>query len=212
MAADGNSEELNAAQREAALFDLGSGSALPPGPPMLIVAGAGTGKTNTLAHRVAHLILRGADPERILLLTFTRRAAAAMASRPRESAPRDWATTVRSATGWPGRARSTLSAPSCSATMPTPSASTRASPSSIAPTRRTFSTSSATSLVSREPTADSQRRVPAATPSTPAGQRPGAAGRAPAHGLSLVRGVGRRAEAAVRNLCRGQATPGRARL
>ena len=81
MAADGNPEELNAAQREAALFGLGSGSALPPGPPMLIVAGAGTGKTNTLAHRVAHLILRGTDPERILLLTFTRRAAAAMARR-----------------------------------------------------------------------------------------------------------------------------------
>src|SRR5207248_8158614 len=49
--------------------------------PLLIIAGAGTGKTNTLAHRVAHLILMGSVPERILLLTFTRRAAAEMARR-----------------------------------------------------------------------------------------------------------------------------------
>lgn len=49
--------------------------------PLLIVAGAGTGKTTTLAHRVAHLIDRGADPTRILLLTFTRRAAAEMIAR-----------------------------------------------------------------------------------------------------------------------------------
>ena len=38
--------------------------------PLLIIAGAGTGKTNTLAHRVAHLIVQHADPRRILLLTF----------------------------------------------------------------------------------------------------------------------------------------------
>jgi DNA helicase-2/ATP-dependent DNA helicase PcrA len=43
--------------------------------PLLIIAGAGTGKTLTLAHRVAHLIDEGVGPERILLLTFTRRAA-----------------------------------------------------------------------------------------------------------------------------------------
>src|SRR5665647_2446876 len=49
--------------------------------PLLIVAGAGTGKTATLVHRVAHLISRGADPRRILLLTFTRRAAAEMLRR-----------------------------------------------------------------------------------------------------------------------------------
>src|SRR4051812_32565334 len=81
MGADAVLEELNAAQREAVLFGLAERRALPPGPPLLIVAGAGTGKTNTLAHRVAHLILKGADPGRILLLTFTRRAAAAMAKR-----------------------------------------------------------------------------------------------------------------------------------
>src|SRR2546425_4506681 len=49
--------------------------------PLLIIAGAGTGKTNTLAHRVAHLINSGADPGRILLLTFTRRAAEIMTRR-----------------------------------------------------------------------------------------------------------------------------------
>ena len=63
---------LNEQQRLAAMF--GSD-------PLLIVAGAGTGKTNTLAHRVAHLISTGTPPGRILLLTFTRRAAAEMLKR-----------------------------------------------------------------------------------------------------------------------------------
>src|SRR6266700_633206 len=49
--------------------------------PLLIIAGAGSGKTNTLAHRVAHLIVNGADPRRIMLLTFSRRAAAEMGRR-----------------------------------------------------------------------------------------------------------------------------------
>ena len=49
--------------------------------PLLIIAGAGSGKTNTLAHRVAHLIVNGADPRRILLMTFSRRAAAEMTRR-----------------------------------------------------------------------------------------------------------------------------------
>ena len=65
-------DTLNNKQQEAAQF--GSG-------PLLIIAGAGTGKTNTLAHRVAHLVLSGARPERILLLTFTRRAALEMTRR-----------------------------------------------------------------------------------------------------------------------------------
>jgi DNA helicase-2/ATP-dependent DNA helicase PcrA len=50
-------------------------------PPLLIIAGAGSGKTNTLANRVAHLIVCGVDPRRILLLTFSRRAAAEMQRR-----------------------------------------------------------------------------------------------------------------------------------
>jgi DNA helicase II / ATP-dependent DNA helicase PcrA len=49
--------------------------------PLLIIAGAGTGKTNTLAHRVAHLIVQGVDPRRIMLVTFSRRAADEMIRR-----------------------------------------------------------------------------------------------------------------------------------
>ncbi len=49
--------------------------------PLLVIAGAGSGKTSTLAHRVAHLIARGVDPQRLLLLTFSRRAAQEMAQR-----------------------------------------------------------------------------------------------------------------------------------
>ena len=49
--------------------------------PLLIIAGAGSGKTSTLAHRVVHLIEHGADPRRIMLLTFSRRAAAEMTRR-----------------------------------------------------------------------------------------------------------------------------------
>ena len=49
--------------------------------PLLVIAGAGSGKTSTLAHRVAHLIAHGADPQRILLLTFSRRAAQEMERR-----------------------------------------------------------------------------------------------------------------------------------
>ncbi len=49
--------------------------------PLLVIAGAGSGKTNTLAHRVAHLVVKGADPRRILLMTFSRRAASEMTRR-----------------------------------------------------------------------------------------------------------------------------------
>jgi len=49
--------------------------------PLLIIAGAGTGKTNTLAHKTAKLILQGVSPERILLMTFARRAATELSSR-----------------------------------------------------------------------------------------------------------------------------------
>jgi DNA helicase-2/ATP-dependent DNA helicase PcrA len=52
-----------------------------PFAPLLVIAGAGSGKTNTLAHRVAHLIVNGADPRRILLMTFSRRAASEMTKR-----------------------------------------------------------------------------------------------------------------------------------
>ena len=73
-------EILNPRQREAATYGQRAKGAFHSGP-LLILAGAGTGKTNTLAHRVAHLILEGMSPERILLLTFTRRAALEMTRR-----------------------------------------------------------------------------------------------------------------------------------
>jgi DNA helicase-2/ATP-dependent DNA helicase PcrA len=72
-------EGLNPAQRSAVAFGLGAERG--PVPPLLIAAGAGTGKTKTLAHRVARLILEGVDPRRLLLLTFTRRAALEMTRR-----------------------------------------------------------------------------------------------------------------------------------
>jgi len=69
---------LNPEQRRAVEHGAGSGTI---GGPLLVIAGAGSGKTNTLAHRVAHLIVNGADPRRILLMTFSRRAAGEMARR-----------------------------------------------------------------------------------------------------------------------------------
>ena len=70
-------DDLNEAQRSAATY-----GGVRAGP-LLIIAGAGTGKTLTLAHRVAHLVLEGAAPERLLLLTFSRRAAREMTARAR---------------------------------------------------------------------------------------------------------------------------------
>src|SRR6202158_2603934 len=71
-------ESLNPEQRRAVEH-----GAAGPGPcaPLLVIAGAGSGKTNTLAHRVAHLIVSGVDPRRILLMTFSRRAASEMTKR-----------------------------------------------------------------------------------------------------------------------------------
>ncbi|MBI1204154.1 MAG: AAA family ATPase [Rhodopseudomonas sp.] len=70
--------KLNVEQRRAVEH---GGQAAHEASPLLIIAGAGSGKTNTLAHRVAHLIVGGVDPRRILLLTFSRRAAAEMQRR-----------------------------------------------------------------------------------------------------------------------------------
>ncbi len=75
--ADDPFASLNPAQRAAVEHDIGA----PATRPLLVVAGAGSGKTNTLAHRVARLIQGGADPQRILLLTFSRRAANEMTQR-----------------------------------------------------------------------------------------------------------------------------------
>lgn len=100
--------KLNADQTRAVEYGVGSGARAKPGP-LLIIAGAGSGKTNTLACRVAHLVLNGADPQRILLLTFSRRAAEEMTRRagqvlsqalgskaPRRSVDLPWAGTFHS--------------------------------------------------------------------------------------------------------------------
>jgi DNA helicase-2/ATP-dependent DNA helicase PcrA len=71
-------EKLNPQQRRA--VEHGGGDLAEAGP-LLIIAGAGSGKTNTLAHRVAHLMVNSVDPRRIMLLTFSRRAADEMTRR-----------------------------------------------------------------------------------------------------------------------------------
>ena len=67
-----NLDNLNTAQREAAEILDG---------PVLVIAGAGTGKTHTLVHRLVRLVESGVAPDSILLLTFTRRAAEQMVTR-----------------------------------------------------------------------------------------------------------------------------------
>ncbi|MCP4038408.1 MAG: ATP-dependent helicase [bacterium] len=85
-------DSLNEAQRAAACYAAAEGEAPRA---LLIIAGAGSGKTNTLAHRVAHLLVNDADPERVLLLTFTRRAAAEMTRRARRICEAQHAAAVR---------------------------------------------------------------------------------------------------------------------
>ncbi len=72
-------DELNPEQRRAVEHGVTQGCTV--GPPLLLVAGAGVGKTKVIAHRVPHLIVNGADPRRILLMTFSRRAATEMTGR-----------------------------------------------------------------------------------------------------------------------------------
>ncbi|HQY27944.1 MAG TPA: ATP-dependent helicase, partial [Burkholderiaceae bacterium] len=74
-------DALNPAQRDAASFGERDATGRFGAGPLLVIAGAGTGKTATLAHRVAHLVMQGVDPMRILLLTFSRRAAQEMTRR-----------------------------------------------------------------------------------------------------------------------------------
>ena len=77
-------DSLNAAQRRAVTYGKVVGDSGFKCGPLLVVAGAGTGKTNTLAYRVAHLVLNGVDPGRILMLTFTRRSAHDMRRRAKD--------------------------------------------------------------------------------------------------------------------------------
>jgi DNA helicase-2/ATP-dependent DNA helicase PcrA len=77
--------KLNASQRAAAMFGAAPATGPWTSPALLVIAGAGTGKTTTLAHRVAHLCLNGVSPDRILLLTFTRMAAREMVQRAQQT-------------------------------------------------------------------------------------------------------------------------------
>ncbi len=102
-------QDLNAAQLEAATFgtlapenDAARGVAAGP---LLVIAGAGTGKTNTLAHRVAFLLLHRVAPERIVLLTFTRRAAQEMLQRAERITQRSLRDAPRSAAFHPNATR-----------------------------------------------------------------------------------------------------------
>jgi DNA helicase-2/ATP-dependent DNA helicase PcrA len=84
--------ELNDRQRQAVEHD---------GAPLLVLAGAGSGKTGTLAHRMAHLLREGAEPERMCLMTFSRRAAQELLNRAgrlsdRRAAGRIWGGTFHS--------------------------------------------------------------------------------------------------------------------
>jgi DNA helicase II / ATP-dependent DNA helicase PcrA len=81
MSTTAHLDRLNAQQRKAVTHGAPLGEKGYASGPLLVVAGAGTGKTDTLAHRVAHLVLNGVDPARILMLTFTRRAATEMRRR-----------------------------------------------------------------------------------------------------------------------------------
>jgi DNA helicase II / ATP-dependent DNA helicase PcrA len=81
MPAVSHLDVLNAAQKKAATYGEPSGERGWRAGPLLVIAGAGTGKTSTIAHRVAQLVTHGVDPARLLLLTFTRRAAAEMRRR-----------------------------------------------------------------------------------------------------------------------------------
>ena len=99
--------ELNPEQRRAVEHGVSVGWA-PNASPLLVIAGAGSGKTKTLAYRVAHLVVNTVDPQRILLLTFSRRAALDMiATREAHHRGSDGGGTVWSC---PGPAPSTRSA------------------------------------------------------------------------------------------------------
>ena len=93
---------LNDAQRDAATYGIAAGEVAGP---LLVIAGAGTGKTGTLAHRVAHLLVNGALPESLMLLTFSRRAADEMTRRVQrivaQVSPR-FATIASGGFGWSG--------------------------------------------------------------------------------------------------------------
>jgi hypothetical protein len=182
------------------------------GGPLLVVAGAGSGKTMTLAARVAHLVLQGADPQRILLLTFSRRAALEMQRRTGHLLHRALGlqgTQAAPALPWAGTFHSVgarLLRESAEALGLSPQFSildrgdaedlmalVRQEQGLSATERRFPMKGTCLSIYSR--CVNSQAPLARAGP-----------------GLPLVRRVGGRAQAPVQGLCRGQAGPAGARL
>src|ERR1035437_6857985 len=72
--------DLNTEQRQAVEYGIKAGAAISAWP-LLVIAGAGSGKTKTLAHRVAHRVVNRVDPHRSAVLTFSRRSAEDMIRR-----------------------------------------------------------------------------------------------------------------------------------
>jgi DNA helicase-2/ATP-dependent DNA helicase PcrA len=99
---------LNAEQKAAACYGEPAPGGVSAGP-LLVIAGAGTGKTMTLAHRVAHLVTAGVAPERILLMTFSRRAAREMTDRARRIVSRTSSGTGAVRLPWSGTFHSVAS-------------------------------------------------------------------------------------------------------
>jgi len=89
---------LNDEQRLAVTLGLNAD----PAPPLLVIAGAGSGKTTTLAHRVAQLVAEGTDVQRILMLTFSRRAAQEMTHRVEQIFARNAKCSAASHLEWAG--------------------------------------------------------------------------------------------------------------
>jgi DNA helicase II / ATP-dependent DNA helicase PcrA len=104
--------------------------------PLLVIAGAGAGKTAMLARRVAALILAGADPRRIMLATFSRRAAAELGRRVERQLERHLPQGAAAASTPAYSALSTQLARGCCANMPRVLASIRNLPSTTARIRR----------------------------------------------------------------------------
>ena len=178
--------------------------------PLLIIAGAGSGKTDTLAHRVAHLVMSGADPHRILLLTFSRRAAAEMEARASRILNRASGTNASAGLIWSGtfHAIGARFLREYAERIGLDRAFTihdrEDSADLMNLVRHELGFSRTESRFPQKGTCLSiySRAVNAET----------AARRSARQGVSVVRELGRRAEEAVRRLCRDEAAPERARL